>query len=308
MSLALDVAIGLVFLYLLLALLVTTLQELAASMLKLRAKHLYDAIAGMLEGKRGDPFVEQLYAHPLIKNLSDRAIVKGARQKLLGGGLPSYIPSKTFALAFLDLLSGKTVGSVTGADKALAASRDLVSKLEIPELKKTLELLLDSTERLEQDVDKQAQVFSLHIEQWFNDRMARASGWYKRKAQLISFVLALGVSVVCNASTFKVADRLWHDSSLRASVVAGAQKFQTDNAGKTDQVDTVASLAGSNLPIGWHGATASGLDLLVIPLGWLTTALAVSLGAGFWFDLLGRALSVRGTGTKVSTSSGKVED
>jgi hypothetical protein len=303
MSLALDVGIGLVFLYLLLALLVTTLQELAASVLSLRAKQLYDTIAGMIEGKPGDPFVEQLYGHPLIKNLSDRSFVKGARDKWIGGGLPSYIPSKTFTLAFLDLLRGKAASNVTGADQALTGARELVATLPFPDLKKTLELLLDSAERLEQDVDKQAQVFSAHIEQWFNDRMARASGWYKRKAQLISFVLALGVSIVCNASTFKVADRLWHDSSLRASVVASAQSFHSEKDAKVD----VGALAGSNLPIGWHGMKASGSDLILIPLGWLTTALAVSLGSSFWFDLLGKALSIRGTGTKVSTTSGKVE-
>ena len=33
-------------------------------------------------------------------------------------------------------------------------------------------------------------------------------------------------------------------------------------------------------------------------LGWLITALAVSLGAPFWFDLLNRLVKLRGTGTK----------
>ena len=33
-------------------------------------------------------------------------------------------------------------------------------------------------------------------------------------------------------------------------------------------------------------------------LGWLMTALAVSIGAPFWFDLFGRLVNLRATGAK----------
>lgn len=300
MSLALDVGIGLIFLYLLLALLVTTLQELVATLLSLRAKHLFDAIQGMFRDDGAATLVQKLYDHPLIKNLSEAAGSVGltARKSLLGSGLPSYIPSKTFAIALLDVLKGEDLGKAVGADDALARIRSLIASVEQPTIKHTLQLLLEDAERVEQDVNQRAKVFSERVEGWFNDRMARASGWYKRKAQAISFALALVVSVVCNASTFKVADRLWHDSSLRAAVAASAQAFKDTNVG---------SLTESNLPIGWHGYTAAGDDLLLIPLGWLTTALAVSLGSSFWFNLLGQALQIRGTGRRVSEADGKVQ-
>ena len=48
-------------------------------------------------------------------------------------------------------------------------------------------------------------------------------------------------------------------------------------------------------------------DWVLAFAGWLITALAVSLGAGFWFDVLGKALQLRGTGAKVSTTTGTVE-
>jgi hypothetical protein len=82
-------------------------------------------------------------------------------------------------------------------------------------------------------------------------------------------------------------------------VVSSAQSYREASAG---------SLVGSHLPIGWHGYTASGADLLLIPLGWIVTGLAVSLGSGFWFGLLGKALQLRGTGPKVSAKSGEVEE
>jgi len=42
-------------------------------------------------------------------------------------------------------------------------------------------------------------------------------------------------------------------------------------------------------------------------LGWFLTALAVSLGSGFWFDILSKVLQLRGSGKKVSPVTGRVE-
>ncbi|WP_276482656.1 hypothetical protein [Paraflavitalea pollutisoli] len=42
---------------------------------------------------------------------------------------------------------------------------------------------------------------------------------------------------------------------------------------------------------------------IVIFFGWLITALAVSLGAPFWFDLLNKFVKLRGTGPQVSNTS-----
>jgi hypothetical protein len=36
--------------------------------------------------------------------------------------------------------------------------------------------------------------------------------------------------------------------------------------------------------------------------GWLITALAICLGAPFWFDLLNKLISLRGSGTKIDSS------
>jgi hypothetical protein len=38
-------------------------------------------------------------------------------------------------------------------------------------------------------------------------------------------------------------------------------------------------------------------------LGWLITALAVTLGAPFWFDLLSKLIKIRGTGSKIDSST-----
>jgi hypothetical protein len=43
-----------------------------------------------------------------------------------------------------------------------------------------------------------------------------------------------------------------------------------------------------------------GIETIV---GWLITALAITLGAPFWFDLLGKLISIRGAGKKISLDS-----
>src|SRR5205807_1668393 len=69
--------------------------------------------------------------------------------------------------------------------------------------------------------------------------------------------------------------------------------------------DAKAALGKLNLPIGWTGWTPSFWpppDLADFPkqfvfpwLGWLLTAIAASLGAPFWFDILNKVMVIRST-------------
>ncbi len=331
MSIALDVAVGVVFLYLLLALMVTICQELLATGLSSRAHHLYGAIEDMLQGdnNEGKQLAEKLYRHPLIRNLTNRDRARAGVAARRGVGLPSYIPSKTFALALIDVLQRERgVTHVVGADRLLASANELVGDLPAGRLKDALSLLLSDAERLGADVDARAQLVSTRIETWFNDRMARASGWYKRRAQVVSLVLAGAVTLAFNADSLHAADRLWKDAGLRAGVVAAAESFAqahpelpvgsaTGNEVLAEKVraqtaelaKTARELRRPGLPLGWRSRDWSdlhGLDYLLLALGWAMTTLAVSLGAAFWFDLLSKVLQVRAGGLRVSASTGEV--
>ena len=92
----LDVAIGVVFVYLLLSLIVTAANELIAAVFKMRGRVLWQGICNLLPTGAGkENMARQVYQHPLIKGLSQST-------------RPSYIPSRTFALALLDVVSGGT--------------------------------------------------------------------------------------------------------------------------------------------------------------------------------------------------------
>lgn len=112
-STVLEIAIGLVFVYLVLSLVVTAASEFVASLLKWRSENLFAGIKELLrdpEHQKG--WAAKLYAHPMISALS-----------LGKEGSPSYIPSRTFAVALLDLIAPASggVASVLAQAEAMAS-------------------------------------------------------------------------------------------------------------------------------------------------------------------------------------------
>ncbi len=95
----LDVAIGLIFMYLLLSIIVTVVQEFIASTFKLRNKNLVRAIVELSGSDNKANFFEHPLISPLFRGDVDE---KGAPKK----GGPSYIPKRNFALAILALNLG----------------------------------------------------------------------------------------------------------------------------------------------------------------------------------------------------------
>ena len=181
----LNIAIGLVFIYLVLALTCTAINELFAGWLDRRSKNLIMGIRNLLEGTSvktaaGDgqgSMVSLFYSHPLIKSLAEK------------GAPPSYIPSRTFALTLLDLLAPATG---TGP-KTVADIRSAVEKLpENNGLRRTLLVLIDEAG---DDLKKVQE----NMEVWFNNGMDRVSGWYKKRTQTIILLIAVGTNMVVDA-------------------------------------------------------------------------------------------------------------
>src|SRR5260370_20954235 len=116
----LDVAVGLVFVYLLAGLIVSTITELYAGWLGWRADKLLDGIRNLINSPGAKDWAEELYEPPLIKGMAPlptKVFAIGKFQLAPQAPGPSYIPARAFSAALLGLIqnSQPTVAPVTNA-------------------------------------------------------------------------------------------------------------------------------------------------------------------------------------------------
>jgi hypothetical protein len=131
----LEVAVGLTFLYVLLALICSALNEWIAGILSLRSKTLREGIANLLEDPNAQGLAKQFFEHPLVKGLAR----KGKND------FPSYIPASTFVAALFDITfpSGSTapINTVDSYERIRARLEELAGGNS--GLAKSLLILLD---------------------------------------------------------------------------------------------------------------------------------------------------------------------
>ena len=283
-----DVALGLILLYTVLSLFASVVKEWISTLLGLRAKNLEKGIQTLI----GADYATKLYKHPLVSSLAT------------GKKLPSYIGSGTFASALVDLLAHGEEAQPTADAEADVAH--LVRKAGgDPVLGRALRALTSAGAQTVADIRTE-------IAAWFDDGMNRVSGWYRRQTQLIILIIGVLVTLFANASTVHVARDLWQDDALRYAIAQEAVSIESTTQ-STDSLEVPDSLLAS-FPVGWENEDPFGRregvpdwtwgTLFAHLMGWVLTAAAVSLGAPFWFDLLGRVANLRGTGRRPEKAAG----
>ncbi len=326
MNAVLDVGAGLVLMYLTLSLLCTTLNEMIAGFFQLRAKTLKNALDKLID----DPNLKALfYNHGLID---------GARVAASGGAAsttpapaapettpaaapkpgwiarirgavdhPSYLASRDVAMALIGSL-----GTTTDAIPSLADVTASVKAMKDGNLR---DALLGCLAQAEGSIDKMRDRTAL----WFDAAMDRLSGAYRRDVRNISFVVGLLVAVAFNADTFNVALALWQNPTLAgelaqsANATAAAHDVNSipltpnpactepakDAADMQQQVYRLCLLNAQAMPfpLGW-AAMPAGWAWFWKVIGLLATAIALTMGAPFWFDVLNKFVNVRASGVK----------
>lgn len=158
------------------------------------------------------------------------------------------------------------------------------------------------------DIEGELKNFGEEVGQWFDRGMARASGVYKRNAKGIAFLVGLGVAISANADTFHIVEQLSLNTDLRQAIV--------NNAVNVDSLEAVAEvetkLKSVPVPLGWEKinlekqaqsrARWETLGYGKQALGWVVSAIAIAMGAPFWFDILGKLIRVRNTGRREEES------
>ena len=266
-----DVGLGLILFYVMFSLVASAVQEWIASVLGLRSENLRDGVRNLI----GDEYATRVYEHPLISNLAKK------------DKLPSYIAPETLSTVLLEVIARESNHKSYMAHTASEA-RAMVAKIsdEHP-LKEIIAPLID-------DGEDAANALKERLAGWIDEGMSRVAGWYKRKAKLYIFLIAAAITLSTNASSIHIAEELWQNDALRTQIAA-----QAEVAAQGGDIETVEAghLEGLEpFPIGWSDHPNTILGWIMAAFGWLITIAAISLGAPFWFDLLGKVANLRGSG------------
>ncbi|HEY8095588.1 MAG TPA: hypothetical protein VIE65_05775 [Methylobacter sp.] len=271
-----EVAIGLVFCYASVALIVSSINEAIASILKLRSKSLLDGVKSLLNDPNFNGLALNIYNHGLVSP-HDQGNAANAQDLT---NKPSYIDPKHFAIALIDSIQTKTGDFIQlGAD---------INAISDPQIKQLLQSIYTRAS---------GKIENVHAElaTWFDAGMNRLSGNYKRRSQLHCFIIALAIAILFNIDSFHLFTTLWQHPAITTGITP-----------PTDSTNIPWEMLMS-LPVGWSNGTTFtsvvGAILSIKFAGWLVTASASLFGAPFWFDLLQNMVRLRGTGNKPGSDS-----
>lgn len=346
-SLAVETALALVFVFAAFGIVVSVFTEAIADYIGLRGEYLMRGVRSLVDSDhefrlrwrdlfRSKPGQPDPGSKPVTARILEKSYVKSSGDKgdspanagnatLTNGQrrrLPSYLSSRTFARAAIDVVAPNSDGKTT--------IDDLIAGVEnLPEgpLKSYVESVLKTTDDDIKNVRE-------GLEQWYDDHMARVSGWYKRHVRWISLLIGAVLVLAFNVNSLALARSLYTDQALRDTVVT--QAVSSANCGPDQEASAkcldevrgaIADFRNAGLPIGWptstditcsslpcpwleaHGLanpTMDGIDdlwfFLVVLAGWIIMVLTLLPGSRFWFDLLGRLGSLRSTGPKPPSS------
>lgn len=359
-NLAIDVALGLIFIYLLYSLLASVIQELLARIFNSRARLLTKGLRRMLEeddhstdlgwfGKftffnwfyelgwsvvyffepfRKNPFLKKFYNMPSIRSLGENSATSR----------PAYISPQIFSQTMVHLLRG-SVPEHKGSDAQAIKAALTHNYLHL--VPATREHLL----QLFEDAGHNMAAFRANMEGWFNETMTRTSGWYRKQTQTWLLCIGISIAALFNVDSIAIARILMKDKNVRSQLVQLAASRAPGYTAITDtlirknvlQKDSAFFRADTSIRIfvtdtsligiyamlrndAGDAANVLGISRACVPdttggrltvrcgythpfqqngwlvfAGWCITALAISLGAPFWFDLLGKVVKFRTT-------------
>ncbi len=319
-----EVGIGMALLFLFMSLIATALRELIENLLKSRSRDLERGVREMLQHTGNAQRVREFYEHPLISSLYKGNYVEGGRD------LPSYIPRQSFSMAVLDMLTAANGVAPAMSVDSLEATLTGVTN---PDALQRVALLAIQTadgdlQKVRTSIEDWYDGTMDRVSGWYTRRTGRILG-------VIGFLAALffNVDAIVVAERL-VQDKPLRQAVVEQAKALATKPTESDQPsdGGGAVARRVVSLQTAfddiGFPIGWTRATRGGWptppqvcrgdagtqalastqvaalppDCTVDPwlwaravFGWAITALAIMLGAPFWFDVLNRFMIIRST-------------
>ena len=314
-STILDVAAGVIFGFLAISLFTSAAAEAINSLFNVRVRNLRTGIMALVNDPNFTGLAKQLYQHALISPLGP-----GGADPFKNA--PAYINKEQFADALLDI-TGLSAASATAAAQApgvqaaaalktqFDALNSQIANISDPRLKGLFQGIIS---RSGGDVSR----VKADLANWFDNGMDRLSGHFKRRTQVMTFIIALVTAFVINLDTIRVGTLLWGQPALadklKAIQIPSSAPTTVDGvyANAEQMIALIDSLAQDGFPVGWppghfldvqddagnwQAIWNEPFSLWYRPLlGWFITAIAALFGAPFWFDALQSIVRLRGAG------------
>lgn len=288
---------------------------------------LFNDLIGNEPDQEKYPITSKLYEKYLTPALSPKQDQK-AKSKAVSKIQPKQFASGLIATVREEILEKQN--SPGNLDPKLSREQQLQQVLDIvdqsqlpPKLRKDISYLLQrSKSRL---IQTEAELNNLEeeIADWFNYSMEYASEIYQRKVKVISFVLGLILVLAFNVDSINIVDQLSKSevlvdefNSLAIQVIesnsdiSACAETSNDVSVKTcinsiqDQLN-IALDNVDNLPIGWNFdhpfrkqfTPLNFAHIFNAILGWVISAIAISMGAPFWFNVLKKLVNIKASQT-----------
>ncbi len=299
LSQALDVAIGLIVIYYLLGSVVSLVTQWINESFESRGKALEQYLVRLV----GDKKIGDLISLPQMQAL--RPIrYKGFLSVFASATEPKKIekiPVATLVDAFFDL-----AGLTANKELELLKLAELIDKLPESEGKQAF------INWINQGVTNIADLRS-RATTYFGGMMEQAAATFRARARSFVIIFSLAITLLFGTDTIQLAQTLWSSAELRAVAAAQATAIVEKQGVNANISNIIDDLGVYSIKIGWWQTqnfpekNAPIIDwvlfvvLKVVGLG--ITAIAVSQGSSFWYDLLKKV-----TSPATSTSSSKSSD
>ncbi len=299
-SQALEVVIGLIFVYYVLGSMVSLITQWINESLETRGKALERYLIKIIGDKKlGDLIsLPQLQALRPIRYKSFLSVFRSSTE----AKKIEKIPVTTLVDAYFDI-----VGLTANKEVNLLQLAELVDKLPDSEGKQAFIQWINQGVTNIEELRKRTT-------DYFCGLLDQAAATFTSNARSFVIILSIGVTILFGTDSIQLAKTLWSNAELRALAAAKAEIVVQQEGTDASVDDLIKELGDLTIKIGWWQSErpVAGADamtwvtfILLKVLGLGITAAAVSQGSSFWYDLLKKIVSPsKGGGGGSSSDSG----
>ena len=284
-SQALEVAIGLIFVYYVLGSIVSLVTQWINESFETRGKSVERHLMKIVGDKHVDEFVKlpQLQAlRPIrYKNMFSFLTSSTEPKKL------EKIPAATLVDSYFDFVG------LTSQEFKADELKDFINAFPESEGKQAMLKWVSQGVTNIEDLRKRTTTY-------FSGVMDQASSTFKSNARSFVIMLSIFLTLLLGTDSIQLAQTLWANASVRAIAVAQAQAVVQQEGNSANVDDLLQQLLDLQIvKIGWWqtdlpqttdiGTWGGFIALKFLGLG--LTTIAVSQGSSFWYDLLKKIVS-----------------